>query len=176
MLALQPLDSGTPFDLLWSKCFMKVKSVRYIVAIVLTIVPVLVIAQVPEYRITEDGQYQYLGNPDAKGNVFDETQGTYYRPITVRTFFLQAQDAGYIPDSIAYDEFIAMTLQEQHALLGPGERSLDCSIGMVIPEGCISYYRTYDLGYKSKGIAIRKLPVELNWEDGELAKIILHEW
>lgn len=149
----------------------------------LKIIPLLVLVlsnfcadgQFPEFRITDDGQYQYLGNPVAS-TVFDETQGTYYKPITSRTFFLQAQERKYISSDISYDNFLLLSVEEQRTLLKePSVKPLDCSIGQVIPEGCIVYKGVYEQKiYKADGTSVNKSATKKSVQKSESAKIILN--
>ncbi len=74
-------------------------------------------AQQTEYRITEKGEYQYLSNRHEAGMVYDESLGSYYKNITIRTFFLETQRRGYIPNYYTFDGFAKLTLPEQKRLL-----------------------------------------------------------
>src|SRR5688572_27686271 len=84
-------------------------------------------AQQTEYRITDNGVYQYLSSRNEAGMVFDESLGTYYKNITARTFFLETQRRGYIPNYYTFDGFVKLTLPEQKRLLNQPYKQVDCS-------------------------------------------------
>ena len=85
-------------------------------------------AQQVEYRITEDGKYQHLNDLGETGMVFDESNGSYYKPITIRTFFLEAQRRGYIAADITYPQFVKLPVILQIAAVNqPLAEVIDCS-------------------------------------------------
>ena len=156
-------------------CQVKVKTKNIITLTTLICLGGFTYAQMPEFRITDQGQYEYLGNRYSANSVFDETQGTYYKPITARTFFLQALQRGYIQNDITYDSFLLLSLDEQKALL-KSQKPLDCSIGQIISEACIVYQGTDE----SKGGKSDKEPSGKNMGNNrgnlnESVQIILHE-
>jgi len=96
------------------------------------------LAQQIEYRITDDRRYQYLSNRHEAGMIFDESLGTYYTDVTVRTFYLETLRKGFIPGNISYDAFIKMTLAEQRALLNQPFSERDCSSNNISSE-CLDF-------------------------------------
>jgi len=140
-------------------------------------------AQFPEYRITDDGQYQYLANNGS--SVLDETRGTIYKPITIRTFFLEVQAKGYLPAGTTYEQFYHLGIEEQRDIVKqPFMKPLDCSIGQSISEGCLVYHgaatitsqpgtANYDM---SRNSSVRRIPIERAPRDrAATVKLILHE-
>lgn len=96
-------------------------------------------AQQTEYRITDDGQYQYLSERQLAGMVYDESLGSYYKSITARTFFLETQRKGYLPDSITYKEFMQLSLSDQRSLLSLKGFNSACSSDYLSPE-CLEFH------------------------------------
>jgi hypothetical protein len=82
------------------------------------------VAQQQTYRITPGGEYQYI---EQDATAFDETSGAYYKDITMRTFYLETHRMGLIPDSVRFEDFRAMTTEEQQAILKQSGSQLDCS-------------------------------------------------
>lgn len=81
-----------------------------------------------EYRITEDGKYEHLNDLGETGMVYDESNHSYYKPITVRTFFLEAQRHGYIAPDISYPQFAKLPIILQIAAVNqPLAEVIDCS-------------------------------------------------
>lgn len=97
-----------------------------------------VFAQEVEYRITDDRRYQYLSDRREAGMIFDESLGTYYTDITVRTFYLETIRRGYIPANTSYNTFTKMTLAEQRALLNQPFSERDCSSNSISSE-CLDF-------------------------------------
>ncbi len=95
-------------------------------------------AQQTEYRITDDGKYQYLSNRDEAGMIFDESLGAYYKNITVRTFFLETQRKGYIPYYVTYEGFLKLTAEQKKAILKQPYKDPQCSSGHISPE-CLEF-------------------------------------
>ena len=156
---------------------MRVSAIKVSVVCVLIMQAVSVNAQFPEYRITDDGQYQYLNNHQSKDRVFDETQGIWYKAVTIRTFYLDVHEKGFLPDDVSYEDFREMTPDSQRALLKqPFEKPLDCSIGQTVPEGCIVYKTGSDRrSYKGNGSTGAISPKRSSAELSKTTKIITNE-
>ncbi len=83
---------------------------------ILTTIPVKVLLIHPPappdkiYRITEEGSCQYRYHDESKSPLG-------FRPITVRTFYLEASRQGIIPASITYKQFISLPAAEKQALV-----------------------------------------------------------
>jgi len=71
------------------------------------------------YRISETGAYEYRFTGDELMPV--PKQG--FKPITVRTFFLETSRLGIIPADVTYRDFIAMTADDQRALIDAREQA-----------------------------------------------------
>lgn len=95
-------------------------------------------AQQTEYRITDNGLYQYLSNRHEVGLVYDESLGSYYKNITIRTFFLETQRRGYIPNYYTFEGFAKLTLAEQKKLLKQPYSQNDCNSQNVSSE-CMDF-------------------------------------
>lgn len=95
-------------------------------------------AQQSEYRITDNGVYQYLSNRQEAGLVYDESLGSYYKNITARTFFLETQRKGYIPNYYTFDGFVKLTLPEQKKLLKQPYWDPKCSSGNLTSD-CLDF-------------------------------------
>jgi len=121
--------------------------------------------EITVYRITPEGRYQSLrGEP---GMAFDETRGSFYRDITIRTFFLETQRLGYIPSDITYEDFLSMTIEEQEALLLQPLLIPDCSSTFITDE-CLEFQYTPAKVHPSKGGVVidlsYKCPEKYGWE------------
>lgn len=96
-------------------------------------------AQQEEYRITDDGKYEYLNDPVEAGMIYDESNGSYYKPITIRTFFLEAQRNGYIAADISYPQFVKLPIILQIAAVNqPLAEVIDCSTNYTSPK-CLKF-------------------------------------
>ena len=95
-------------------------------------------SQQTEYRITEGGQYQYLSSREQAGMVYDESIGSFYKSITVRTFFLETQRKGYMPSAISYEEFLKLTPDEQRNIVKQPRFDIECSSSYLSPE-CMEF-------------------------------------
>lgn len=95
-------------------------------------------AQQTEYRINDKGEYQYLSNRQEAGMVYDESLGSYYKNITIRTFFLETQRRGYIPNYYTFEGFAKLTLAEQKKLLKQPYSQNDCNSQNVSSE-CMDF-------------------------------------
>ena len=92
-----------------------------------------------EYRITDEGAYEYLSNPTQAGMIYDESNASFYKPITIRTFFLEAQSRGYIAADITYEKFIKLPIILQIAALNqPLAEVVDCSTNFTSPK-CLRF-------------------------------------
>ena len=110
-----------------------------------------------KYRITEEGNYEYYYGEEE--NIPKPKQG--FKPITVRTFYLEAARNGIISPDIKYGEFIRMTADEQRVLLGH-EESANRQTGHFEYVEANLIYRTSPDGYQaivSNGI----IEMELNY-------------
>ena len=89
---------------------------------------VCVNAQQAEYRITDEGKYEHLSDLKETGMIYDESNGSYYKPISERTFFLEAQKREYITPDITYAQFIKLPIILQIAAVNqPLAEVIDCS-------------------------------------------------
>jgi len=96
-------------------------------------------AQQVEYRITEDGKYEHLSDLSEIGMVYDESNGSYYKPISSRTFFLKAQKRGYIAGDISYAQFVKLPIVLQIAAINqPLAEMIDCSTNHTSPK-CLRF-------------------------------------
>ena len=98
-----------------------------------------VVAQQTEYRITADGHYQYLSDREEAGMVFDESRGTYYKDIALRTFYLETYRKGMFPADMTYEKFARLSLAEQNSLLNQPVNSYDCSSGNLSSQ-CLDFH------------------------------------
>lgn len=97
------------------------------------------IAQQVEYRITEEGKYEHLSDLKEIGMVYDESNGSYYKPISSRTFFLEAQKRGYITDDVSYAQFVELPIILQIAAVNqPLAEVIDCSTNHTSPK-CLRF-------------------------------------
>lgn len=100
---------------------------------------VCVNAQQMEYRITEEGKYEHLNDLKETGMVYDESNGSYYKPISSRTFFLEAQKRGYITEGVSYAQFIELPVILQIAAVNqPLAEVIDCSTNHTSPK-CLRF-------------------------------------
>ena len=97
-----------------------------------------VFSQQSEYRISDDRRYQYLSNRQEAGMVYDESLGSYYKDITLRTFYLETNRKGYIPNYISYETFTKMTLSQQRAVLLQTYRDPRCTADNMSSE-CLDF-------------------------------------
>ncbi len=96
-------------------------------------------AQQTEYRITVDGKYERLNDLKETGMVYDESNGSYYKPITSRTFFLEAQKRGFIASEVTYAQFIQLPIVLQIAAVNqPLAEVIDCSTNFTSPN-CLRF-------------------------------------
>lgn len=117
---------------------MKFSSFSFAIALAMLFSPVGAGAQQPEYRITDKGAYQFLSNRHEAGMIYDESLGSYYKDITVRTFFLETQSRGYIPSYYTFEGFTKLTLAEQKKLLKQPYAQKDCNSQNVSSE-CMDF-------------------------------------
>ena len=94
----------------------------------------LVVFSQTEYRITEDGAYQYLSVRKEANMIFDESMGTYYKPITERTFYLETYRKGYLPKELSYTQFTRLSVDEQRAIVNQPYRDIECSVNNPSPD------------------------------------------
>lgn len=87
-----------------------------------------------EYRITEEGKYQYLSIKEEANMIYDESMGTYYKPITLRTFYLETYKKGYMPKELSYTQFAKLSIDEQRAIVNQPHRDIECSVNNPSPE------------------------------------------
>ena len=96
-------------------------------------------AQQKEYRITDEGAYEYLSNPTQAGMIYDESKASFYKPITIRTFFLEAQRRGYIDSAVTYEKFVKLPIILQIAAVNqPLTEIIDCSTNFTSPK-CLRF-------------------------------------
>lgn len=74
-------------------------------------------AQQKYFKITDNGQHYFFNDATIRQNKVVSGANTYVRPITPRTFFLEAKNARLFPESIAFTDFQNMTIAEKQALL-----------------------------------------------------------
>lgn len=77
------------------------------------------IAELKSYRIPEAGAYEYSFTDDKL--LPPPKQG--FKPITVRTFFLETSRKGIIPADVSYRDFLGMTVDDQRALIDAREEA-----------------------------------------------------
>ena len=96
-------------------------------------------AQQTEYRITSNGKFERLNDLKETGMVYDESNGSYYKPISSRTFFLEAQKRGFIAPDVSYAQFIQLPLVLQIAAVNqPLAEVIDCSTNFTSPK-CLRF-------------------------------------
>ena len=96
-------------------------------------------AQQVEYRITGEGKYEHLSDLKETGMIYDESNGSYYKPISSRTFFLEAQRRGYIAADVSYTQFVQLPLILQIAAVNqPLAEVIDCSTNNTSPK-CLRF-------------------------------------
>lgn len=71
-----------------------------------------------EFRITDDGKYEYFdGKPVIATARPDGSLEEGYKPITERTFYLEASRLGLLAEDLSYPKFVRMTLKEKREAL-----------------------------------------------------------
>gem|GEM_PF-1226782 len=74
-------------------------------------------AQQKYFKITDDGRFYYFNDASIEQNKIVNGENTYVRPITSRTFFLEARNANLFSESITFTDFERMTISEKQSLL-----------------------------------------------------------
>jgi|GEM_PF-1789159 len=121
------------------KIFLISQIKRYSFIITFIFFGVCVKAQQVEYRITEEGKYEHLSDLKETGMVYDESNGSYYKPISSRTFFLEAQKHGYITEDVSYAQFVELPIILQIAAVNqPLAEVIDCSTNHTSPK-CLRF-------------------------------------
>ena len=96
-------------------------------------------AQQAEYRITKDGKYEHINDLKETGMIYDESNGSYYKPISERTFFLEAQKRGFLTADITYAQFIQLPIILRIAAVNqPLAEVIDCSTNFTSPK-CLRF-------------------------------------
>lgn len=84
-------------------------------------------AQDKYFRITDGGKYFFFNDASVEQNNFTKGENNYIRPISIRTFFLEARNANLFPESLTYDTFKKMPVAQQQQLLDSLQKGFDWS-------------------------------------------------
>ena len=88
-----------------------------------------------EYLITDDGSFQYCYPKE--GALLNAKKG--FKPITMRTFYLEASRNGIIPSDISYHNFSKLSIPEKQELLNNEPISTGIEIVEDVQAGVITY-------------------------------------
>lgn len=86
-----------------------------------------VFAQDKHFRITDDGLYYFFNDATIEKNKVVKGKDTYIRPITARTFFLEAKKANLFSEEFLFSAFQKMSIPEQQTLLDSLQGDFDWS-------------------------------------------------
>lgn len=74
-------------------------------------------AQQKYFKITDEGRFYFFNDATIEQNKIVNGENTFVRPITSRTFFLEARNANLFPESLTFTDFERMSIAEKQALL-----------------------------------------------------------
>lgn len=74
-------------------------------------------AQQKYFKITDDGRFYFFNDATIEQNKIVNGENTFVRPITPRTFFLEARNAKLFPESMTFADFERMSIAEKRSLL-----------------------------------------------------------
>lgn len=84
-------------------------------------------AQEKHFQITNDGLYYFFNDATIEQNKVVKGVNTFTRPITARTFFLEAKKAKLFPEEFSFNDFQKMNITEQQMLLDSLQGDFDWS-------------------------------------------------
>lgn len=100
----------------------------------LTLQPVSAQDQSKYFKITDDGLYYFFNETTIEQNVIEKGANNYTRPITARTFFLEAKKANIFPEDFTFTEFQRLKVPAQQALLDSLQKGFDFSKYHLTPK------------------------------------------